>query len=163
MAKENKEYITKTICFKNVNKNKFEKIKKYIEEVLIEKNNIVENVSVIDKFLIHKNKLKKYDFDKKYQNLEQVNKELSKTDIQEARFDIYVKLKNMFNACEFNSAKTKINKNYNKIKLKNKNAKSFKNETWDSDLSTLISYICKQMVYVNYVSKKRSLQKRVRN
>ena len=87
------------------------------EKVLIEKNNIVENVSVIDKFLIHKNKLKKYDFDKKYQNLEQVNKELSKTDIQEARYDIYVKLKNMFNACEFNSVKTKINKNYNKIKL----------------------------------------------
>ena len=159
MAKENKEYITKTICFKNVNKNKFEKIKKYVEEVLIEKNNIVKNVLVIDKFLIHKNKLKKYDFDKKYQNLEQVNKELSKTDIQEARFDIYVKLKNMLNACEFNSVKTKINKNYNKIKLKNKNAKSFKNETWDSDLSNLISYICKQMVYVNYVLEKEVCKK----
>ena len=159
MAKENKEYITKTICFKNVNKNKFEKIKKYVEEVLIEKNNIVENVSVIDKFLIHKNKLKKYDFDKKYQNLEQVNKELSKTDIQEARFDIYVKLKNMFNACEFNSVKTKINKNYNKIKLKNKNAKSFKNEIWDSDLSALISCICKQMVYVSYISEKEVCKK----
>ena len=159
MAKENKEYITKTICFKNVNKNKFEKIKKYVEEVLIEKNNIVENVSVIDKFLIHKNKLKKYDFDKKYQNLEQVNKELSKTDIQEARFDIYVKLKNMFNACEFNSVKTKINKNYNKIKLKNKNAKSFKNEIWDSDLSALISCICKQMVYISYISEKEVCKK----
>ena len=159
MTKENKEYITKTICFKNVNKNKFEKIKKYVEEVLIEKNNIVKNVLVIDKFLIHKNKLKKYDFDKKYQNLEQVNKELSKTDIQEARFDIYVKLKNMLNACEFNSVKTKINKNYNKIKLKNKNAKSFKNETWDSDLSNLISYICKQMVYVNYVLEKEVCKK----
>ena len=157
--KENKEYITKTICFKNVNKNKFEKIKKYVEEVLIEKNNIVENVSVIDKFLIHKNKLKKYDFDKKYQNLEQVNKELSKTDIQEARFDIYVKLKNMFNACEFNSVKTKINKNYNKIKLKNKNAKSFKNEIWDSDLSALISCICKQMVYISYISEKEVCKK----
>ena len=159
MAKENKEYITKTICFKNVNKNKFEKIKKYVEEVLIEKNNIVENVSVIDKFLIHKNKLKKYDFDKKYQNLEQVNKELSKTDIQEARFDIHVKLKNMFNACEFNSVKTKINKNYNKIKLKNKNAKSFKNEIWDSDLSALISCICKQMVYISYISEKEVCKK----
>ena len=159
MAKENKEYITKTICFKNVNKNKFEKIKKYVEEVLIEKNNIVENVSVIDKFLIHKNKLKKYDFDKKYQNLEQVNKELSKTDIQEARFDIHVKLKNMFNACEFNSVKTKINKNYNKIKLKNKNAKSFKNEIWDSDLSALISCICKQIVYISYISEKEVCKK----
>ena len=159
MVKENKEYITKTICFKNVNKNKFEKIKKYVEEVLIEKNNIVENVSVIDKFLIHKNKLKKYDFDKKYQNLEQVNKELSKTDIQEARFDIHVKLKNMFNACEFNSVKTKINKNYNKIKLKNKNAKSFKNEIWDSDLSALISCICKQMVYISYISEKEVCKK----
>ena len=110
-----------------------------MEEVLIEKNNIVDNVSVIDKFLIHKNQLKKYDFDKKYQNLEQINKELSKTDIQEARFDIYVKLKNMFNACEFNSIKTKMNKNYNKVKLKNKNVKSFKNEVWDSDLSNLIN------------------------
>ena len=159
MAKENKEYITKTICFKNVNKNKFEKIKKYIEEVLIEKNNIVENVSVIDKFLIHKNKLKKYDFDKKYQNLEQVNKELSKTDIQEVRFDIYVKLKNMFNACEFNSVKTKINNNYNKIKLKNKNAKSYKNETWDSDLSALISCICKQIVYIGYIPEKEVCKK----
>ena len=159
MVKENKEYITKTICFKNVNKNKFEKIKKYVEEVLIEKNNIVENISVIDKILIHKNKLKKYDFDKKYQNLEQVNKELSKTDIQEARFDIYVKLKNMFNAYEFNSVKTKINKNYNKIKLKNKNAKSFKNEIWDSDLSNLISYVCKQIVYVNYVLEKEVCKK----
>ena len=159
MAKKKKKNITKTNCFKNVNKNKFEKIKKYVEEVLIEKNNIVENVSVIDKFLIHKNKLKKYDFDKKYQNLEQVNKELSKTDIQEARFDIYVKLKNMFNACEFNSVKTKINKNYNKIKLKNKNAKSFKNEIWDSDLSALISCICKQMVYISYISEKEVCKK----
>ena len=154
MAKDNKEYITKTICFKNVNKNKFEKIKKYVEEVLIEKNNIVDNVSVIDKFLIHKNQLKKYDFDKKYQNLEQINKELSKTDIQEARFDIYVKLKNMFNACEFNSIKTKMNKNYNKVKLKNKNVKSFKNEVWDSDLSNLINYICKQIVYIDYIPEK---------
>ena len=154
MAKDNKEYITKTICFKNVNKNKFEKIKKYVEEVLIEKNNIVDNVSVIDKFLIHKNQLKKYDFDKKYQNLEQINKELSKTDIQEARFDIYVKLKNMFNACEFNSIKTKMNKNYNKVKLKNKNVKSFKNEVWDSDLSNLINYICKQIVYIGYIPEK---------
>ena len=157
--KENKEYITKTICFRNVNKNKFEKIKKYVEKVLIEKNNIVENISVINKFLIHKNKLKKYDFDKKYQNLEQVNKELSKTDIQEARFDVYVKLKNMYNACEFNSVKTKINKNYNKIKLKNKNAKSFKNEIWDSDLSALISFICKQMVYISYTSEKEICKK----
>ena len=152
MAKDNKEYITKTICFKNVNKNKFEKIKKYVEEVLIEKNNIVDNVSLIDKFLIHKNQLKKYDFDKKYQNLEQINKELSKTDIQEARFDIYVKLKNMFNACEFNSIKTKVNKNYRKIKFKN--AKSFKNEVWDSDLSNLINYICKQIDYIGYIPEK---------
>lgn len=152
MVKDNKEYITKTICFKNVNKNKFEKIKKYVEEVLIEKNNIVNNISVIDKFLIHKNVLKKYDFDKKYQNLEQINKEMSKTDIQEARFDIYVKLKNMFNACEFNSIKTKMNKNYNKFK--NQNIKSFKNETWDSDLSNLINYICKQIVYIDYILEK---------
>ena len=152
MAKDNKEYITKTICFKNVNKNKFEKIKKYVEEVLIEKNNIVNNVLIIDKFLIHKNVLKKYDFDKKYQNLEQINKELSKTDIQEARFDIYVKLKNMFNACEFNSIKTKTNKNYNKFK--NQNIKSFKNETWDSDLLNLINYICKQIVYIGYIPEK---------
>ena len=152
MAKDNKEYITKTICFKNANKNKFEKIKKYVEEVLIEKNNIVDNVSLIDKFLIHKNVLKKYDFDKKYQNLKQINKELSKTDIQEARFDIYVKLKNMFNACEFNSIKTKVNKNYRKVKFKN--AKSFKNEVWDSDLSNLINYICKQIVYIGYIPEK---------
>ena len=152
MAKDNKEYIRKTICFKNVNKNKFEKIKKYVEEVLIEKNNIVNNVSVIDKFLIHKNILKKYDFDKKYQNLEQINKELSKTDIQEARFDIYIKLKNMFNACEFNSIKTKVNKNYRKVKFKN--AKSFKNEVWDSDLSNLINYACKQIVYIGYIPEK---------
>ena len=157
MAKDNKEYITKTICFKNVNKNKFEKIKKYVEEVLIEKNNIVDNVSVIDKFLIHKNQLKKYDFDKKYQNLEQINKELSKTDIQEARFDIYVKLKNMFNACEFNSIKTKTNKNYNKFK--NQNIKSFKNEVWDSDLSNLINYICKQIVYISYIPEKEVCEK----
>ena len=152
MAKDNKEYITKTICFKNVNKNKFEKIKKYVEEVLIEKNNIINNVLIIDKFLIHKNVLKKYDFDKKYQNLKQINKELSKTDIQEARFDIYVKLKNMFNTCEFNSIKTKMNKNYNKFK--NRNIKSFKNETWDSDLSNLINYICKQIVYIGYIPEK---------
>ena len=161
IKKDNKEYITKTICFKNVNKGKFEKIKKYVEEVLIEKNNVVENTSITDKFLIHKNKLGKYDFDKKYQSLEQVNKELSKTDIQEARFDIYVKLKNMFNACEFNSVKTKINKNYNKIKLKNKNAKSFKNETWDSDLYNLISYICKQIAYIDYIPEKDVCRKEI--
>ena len=65
----------------------------------------------------------------------------------------------MFNAYEFNSVKTKINKNYNKIKLKNKNAKSFKNEIWDSDLSNLISYVCKQIVYVNYVLEKEVCKK----
>ena len=164
MAKENKEYITKTICFKNVNKNKFEKIKKYVEEVLIEKNHIVESVPLCDRYLIHKNKLKKYDFDKKYQNLEQVNEELSKTDIQEARFDVYVKLKNMYNACEFNSYRTKIKrkpkdkKKLEELKLR-KNYKSYKNESYESDLSTLVSYICKQMIYVNYVPEKEICKK----
>lgn len=164
MAKENKEYITKTICFKNVNKNKFEKIKKYVEEVLIEKNHIVESVPLCDRYLIHKNKLKKYDFDKKYQNLEQVNEELSKTDIQEARFDVYVKLKNMYNVCEFNSYRTKIKrkpkdkKKLEELKLR-KNYKSYKNESYESDLSTLVSYICKQMIYVNYVPEKEICKK----
>ena len=65
----------------------------------------------------------------------------------------------MLNDCEFNSVKTKINKNYNKIKLKNKNAKSFKNETWDSDLTALISCICKQMIYINYVPEKEICKK----
>ena len=161
IKKDNKEYITKTICFKNVNKGKFEKIKKYVEEVLIEKNNVVENTSITDKFLIYKNKLGKYDFDKKYQSLEQVNKELSKTDIQEARFDTFVKLKNMFNACEFKSVKTKINKNYRKNRLKNPNVKSFKNEEWDSDLYNLISYICKQIVYIDYIPEKDVCRKEI--
>lgn len=35
--KPDKEYITKTICIKNVNKNKFDKVKKYVELILAEK------------------------------------------------------------------------------------------------------------------------------
>lgn len=65
--KPDKEYITKTICIKNVNKNKFDKVKKYVELILAEKNNIVENVPLCDRYLIHKGILKKEKFDKQYQ------------------------------------------------------------------------------------------------
>ena len=106
--KPNREYITKTLCIKNVNKGKFNKVKKYVELILAEKNHIVENVPLCDRYLIHKGILKKEKFNKQYQNLEQLNKSIPKTDMHEARFDVYVKLKNMYNACEFNSYRTKI-------------------------------------------------------
>ena len=106
--KPDKEYITKTICIKNANKSKFNKIKEYVELILAEKNHIVESVPLCDRYLIHKGVLKKEKFDKQYQSLEQLDKNVPKTDIQEARFDVYVKLKNMYNACEFGSVRTKI-------------------------------------------------------
>ena len=57
--KPDREYITKTICIKNVNKNKFNKIKEYVELILTEKNYIVESVPICDRYLIHKGTLKK--------------------------------------------------------------------------------------------------------
>ena len=162
--KLDREYITKTICIKNANKSKFNKIKEYVELILVEKNHIVESVTLCDRYLIHKGALKKEKFDKQYQSLEQLDKNVPKTDIQEARFDVYVKLKNMYDACEFNSVRTKIKrkpkdkKKLEELKLR-KNYKSYKNESYESDLSTLISYICKQVAYINYVPEKEICKK----
>ena len=163
-CRPNREYITKIICIKNVNKGKFNKIKEYVELILAEKNHIVESVPLCDRYLIHKGVLKKEKFDKQYQSLEQLDKNVPKTDIQEARFDVYVKLKNMYDACEFNSVRTKIKrkpkdkKKLEELKLR-KNYKSYKNESYESDLSTLISYICKQVAYINYVPEKEICKK----
>ena len=164
--KPNREYITKTLCIKNVNRSKFNKVKKYVELILAEKNHIVENVPLCDRYLIHKGILKKEKFDKQYQNLEQLNKSIPKTDMHEARFDVYVKLKNMYNAYEFNSYRTKIKrkpkdkKKLEELKLR-KNYKSYKNESYESDLSTLISYICKQISYSDYVPNKSISRKQL--
>ena len=164
--KPDREYITKTICIKNANKSKFNKIKEYVELILAEKNHIVESVPLCDRYLIHKGALKKEKFDKQYQSLEQLDKSVPKTDIQEARFDVYVKLKNMYNACEFSSVRTKIKKKpkdkkkLEELKLR-KNYKSYKNESYESDLSTLISYICKQISYSDYISNKDILREQL--
>lgn len=161
--KPDKEYISKTLCIKNVNKGKFNKIKGYVELILAEKNHIVENVPLCDRYLIHKGILRKEKFDKQYQSIEQLDKNVPKTDIQEARFDVHVKLKNMYDACEFSSIRTKIKrKPKNKKKLKElrlrKNYKSYKNKSHESDLSTLISYICKQISYSDYIPNESTLR-----
>lgn len=162
--KPDKEYISKTLCIKDVNKGKFNKIKEYVELILAEKNHIVQNVPLCNRYLIHKGTLKKEKFNKQYQSLEQLNKSVPKTDIQEARFDVHVKLKNMYDACEFSSVRTKIKrKPKNKKKLKElrlrKNYKSYKNKSYESDLSTLISYICKQISYSDYIPNEGTLRK----
>ena len=164
--KPDREYITKTLCIKNVNKGKFNKIKKYAELILAEKNHIVESVPLCDRYLIHKGALKKEKFDKQYQRIEQLNKNVPKTDIQQARFDVHVKLKNMYDACEFDSVRTKIKrKPKSKKKLKElksrKNYKSYKNKSYESDLSTLISYICKQISYSDYIPDEGTLRKKL--
>ena len=162
--KPDREYITKTICIKNANKSKFNKIKEYVELILAEKNHIVKSVPLCDRYLIHKGILKKEQFDDKYRKLEQLDKNVPKTDMQQARYDICVKLKNMYDACEFNFVRTKIKrkpkdkKKLEELKLR-KNYKSYKNESYESDLSNLINYICKQIVYVNYVPEKEICKK----
>lgn len=95
-----------------------------------------------------------------------MNKSVPKTDIQEARFDVHVKLKNMHDACEFGSVRTKIRKKpKNKKKLEKlksrKNYKSYKNKSYESDLSTLISYICKQISYSDYIPDEGTLRKKL--
>lgn len=164
--KPDKEYISKTLCIKDVNKGKFNKIKEYVELILAEKNHIVQSVPLCGRYLIHKGTLKKEKFDKQYQNVEQLNKSVPKTDIQEARFDVHVKLKNMYDACEFGSVRTKIKKKpKNKKKLKElklrKNYKSYKNKSYESDLSTLVSYICKQISYSDYIPDEGTLKKQL--
>lgn len=164
--KPDREYISKTLCIKNVNKGKFNKIKEYVELILAEKNHIVENVPLYDRYLIHKGILKKEKFNKQYQSVEQLNKSIPKTDMHEARFDTHVKLKNMYDACEFSSYRTKIRKKpKNKKKLKElksrKNYKSYKNKSYESDLSTLISYICKQISYSDHIPDEGTLKKQL--
>ena len=88
-----REYIIKTLCIKNVNKGKFNKIKEYVELILTEKNHIVKNVPLCDRYLIHTGTLKKEKFDKQYQSLEQLDKDIPKTDIQQVRYDVCIKLK----------------------------------------------------------------------
>ena len=62
----------------------------------------------------------------------------------------------MYDACEFNFYRTKIKrkpkdkKKLEELKLR-KNYKSYKNESYESDLSTLISCICKQISYSDYI------------
>lgn len=163
-CRPDREYITKTLCIKNANKGKFDKIKKYAELVLAEKNHIVESVPLCDKYLIHKGILKKEKFDKQYQGLEQLDESVPKTDIQQARYDVCVKFKNMYDACEFGSYRTKIRKKpKNKKKLEElksrKNYKPYKNDSYESDLSTLIGYICKQISYSDYIPNEGTLQK----
>lgn len=162
--KLDKEYISKILCIKDVNKGKFNKIKEYVELILAEKNHIVQNVPLCDRYLVHKGTLKKEKFDKQYQSIEQLDKSVPKTDIQEARFDVYVKLKNMYDACEFSSVRTKIKrKPKSKKKLKElrliKNYKSYKNKSYESNLSTLISYICKQISYSDHIPNDGILRK----
>ena len=158
-CRPNREYITKIICIKNINNSKFNKIKEYVELILAEKNHIAESVLLYDRYLIHKGILKKEKFDKQYQNLEQLDKSVPKTDIQQARYDVCVKLKNMYDTCEFSSYRTKIKrkpkdkKKLEELKLR-KNYKSYKNESYESDLSTLISCICKQISYSDYIPSK---------
>lgn len=164
--KPDREYIMKTLCIKDVNKGKFNKIKEYVELILAEKNHIVENVPLCDRYLIHKGTLKKEKFDKQYQSIKQLDKSVPKTDIQEARFDVHVKLKNMYDACEFGSVRTKIKrKPKNKKRLKElrliKNYKPYKNKSYESDLSTLISYICKQISYSDYIPDEGTLRKQL--
>lgn len=162
----NKEYITKTLCIKNVNKGKFNKIKEYVELILAEKNHIVKNVPLSDRYLIHKGTLKKEKFDKQYQSIEQLDKSVPKTDIQQARCDVCVKLKNMYDACEFGSVKTKIKgkpkdkKKLEELKSK-KNYKSYKNKSYESDLSILISCICQQISYSDYIPDEGTLRKKL--
>lgn len=165
-CRPDREYITKTLCIKNVNKGKFDKIKEYVELILAEKNHIVENVPLGDKYLIHKGILKKEKFDKQYQSLEQLDKNVPKTDIQQARYDVCVKLKNMYDVCEFDSYRTKIKrKSKDKKKLKElksrKNYKPYKNKSYESDLSTLISYICQQISYSDYIPNEGTLRKKL--
>ena len=158
-CRPNREYITKIICIKNINNSKFNKIKEYVELILAEKNHIAESVLLYDRYLIHKGILKKEKFDKQYQNLEQLDKNVPKTDIQQARYDVCIKLKNMYDTCEFSSYRTKIKrkpkdkKKLEELKLR-KNYKSYKNESYESDLSTLISCICKQISYSDYIPSK---------
>ena len=158
-CRPNREYITKIICIKNINNSKFNKIKEYVELILAEKNHIAESLLLYDRYLIHKGILKKEKFDKQYQNLEQLDKSVPKTDIQQARYDVCVKLKNMYDTCEFSSYRTKIKrkpkdkKKLEELKLR-KNYKSYKNESCESDLSTLISCICKQISYSDYIPSK---------
>lgn len=164
--KPDREYITKTLCIKNVNKGKFNKIKEYVELILEEKNHIVENVPLCDRYLIHKGTLEKEKFDKQYQSIEQLNKNVPKTDMHEVRFDVYIKLKHVYNACEFGSYKTKIKgKPKDKKKLKElksrKNYKSYKNKSYESDLSTLISYICKRISYSDYIPNEGTLKEQL--
>ena len=79
---------------------------------------------------------------------------------------MFDKLKNMYDACEFNSVRTKIKrkpkdkKKLEELKLR-KNYKSYKNESYESDLSTLISYICKQISYSDYISNKDILREQL--
>lgn len=165
-CRPDREYITKTLCIKNVNKGKFNKIKKYVELILAEKNHIVENVPLCDKYLIHKGILKKEKFDKQYQSIEQLDKNVPKTDMHQTRYDVCVKLKNMYDACEFNSCRTKIRKKpKNKKKLEElksrKNYKSYKNDSYESDLSTLISYICQQISYSDYIPNEGTLREQL--
>lgn len=165
-CRPDREYITKTLCIKNVNKGKFDKIKKYVELILAEKNHIVESVSLCDKYLIHKGILKKEKFDKQYQSIEQLDKNVPKTDMHQTRHDVCVKLKNMYDACEFGSVRTKIKgKPKDKKKLKElksrKNYKPYKNKSYESDLSTLIRYICKQISYSDYIPDEGILRKKL--
>lgn len=70
----------------------------------------------------------------------------------------------MYDACEFGSYRTKIKrKPKDKKKLKElksrKNYKSYKNKSYESDLSILISYICKQISYSDYIPNDSTLRK----
>ena len=150
MSDDNQKYLSKTICCKNVNKNKFEIIKNYVNDILIEKNNVSKNVTLADRHLINSKAIKKFNFSKKYSTLEKINKNCPSTDLQSCREDVFVKYFNR--SFEYNSIITNKSKRRKKIEEKKQLTKkdTFKTKNIDSDstLAGLISFLCKQIEYI---------------
>lgn len=144
----NKDYISKKLVTKNLDKNKYQQIKQYVDMILIEKNNYAK---ILSDDLLMKLKilagLGKFKFSNEYQKVELVNKECPKSDLQAAREDVYTKFINQVNNLNVKFVKTYHNDNYLKLKKKYDNVKSYKNMCKEDNLQNLLNYLCKQFLY----------------
>ena len=146
--------ISKKLITRNLDKNSYEQIEKYVKQILVEKNNYAKILSndLLTKYAIVQG-LGKFKFSSKYQKLELADKSCPKSDLQSAREDVFTKFKNQKDQLNIKFVKTYKNKKYNELKSKNKlkdypNCKSFFNTCKDDNLQNLLNFLCSQLLFV---------------
>ena len=104
---KDEKVISKKLITRNLDKNSYEQIEKYVKQILVEKNNYAKILSndLLTKYAIVQG-LGKFKFSSKYQKLELANKSCPKSDLQSAREDVFTKFRNQKDQLNIKFVKT---------------------------------------------------------